>query len=401
MHDLNRSEDNTKTSTPRQRVGVVRAGWLPTQQANGVQTIEMCRAFARIGLDVDLYYIPARNTPNEVRSRLGLEDTVDLVPLPRAVLPLRKRFVLRHAVDVPTFVHAWAWAGFAARIARRNSPSFCFVREPALAYWTSRLNVPTILEVHTLPVGIMARIFRAVAARRNVVGIVAVTGLLAADLEDAHLARPDKLCVLHDGVDCEAFAPVLAPVAARAQLGLTGTTPLVVYAGSGYSDKGLDVFADAARCLPQYRFAAIGPTAAHVNALRARPGNLVFIPHVPHRDIPQYLAAADVLVLPTRRDRHTARYASPMKLFEYMATGRPIVATNLPSFREVLTHGANAWLVDPDSPSALAAGVREVVDDEELRATLGSNARRDAQHYGWEARAARIADLVARQSDRK
>ena len=110
-----------------------------------------------------------------------------------------------------------------------------------------------------------------------------------------------------------------------------------------------------------------------------------------------WLAAADVLALPNSgRESISARYTSPLKLYEYMASGRPIVASDLPSLREALTRGENAWLVAPDDPAALAAGIKSVLDDPEHAGAMAERARQDVQGHTWTARAERIVAFVSR-----
>ena len=87
-------------------------------------------------------------------------------------------------------------------------------------------------------------------------------------------------------------------------------------------------------------------------------------------------------------------HTSPLKLFEYMAAGRPIVASDLPSLREVLRHGDNAWLVQPDDPAALAQGIQHLLAEPALAARLAAQAQEEVQAYTWEQRAERILSFV-------
>ena len=103
--------------------------------------------------------------------------------------------------------------------------------------------------------------------------------------------------------------------------------------------------------------------------------------------MPQYLAAADVLVLPTSaREPIGARFTSPLKLFEYMAAGRPIVASDVPSSREVLTE-ETAIFVRPDSVSSLAEGISRALRDQAFSSNISNNARELVKQYTWSRRA--------------
>jgi len=87
-------------------------------------------------------------------------------------------------------------------------------------------------------------------------------------------------------------------------------------------------------------------------------------------------------------------FTSPLKLFEAMAAGRPIVASDLPSVREVLEDGVHALLVPADDPHALAAAIRKLDSDEDLRKRLARAAGDKVRQYSWDERARKILRLL-------
>lgn len=117
-----------------------------------------------------------------------------------------------------------------------------------------------------------------------------------------------------------------------------------------------------------------------------------FTGQVPQIDGPRYLACADVLVAPHVPNRDgTPFFGSPTKLFEYMAMGKPILATRLGQMEDILEHGCTAWLVKSGDPAALSAGMSHLLDQKSLRANLGQLARKVAiEKYTWHAHVARI-----------
>ena len=117
----------------------------------------------------------------------------------------------------------------------------------------------------------------------------------------------------------------------------------------------------------------------------------------PPSEIPLWLKAADVLVLPNSAKKDISKfYTSPMKLFEYMASKRPIVASNLPSLREILNKENAILLVEPDNPEALAQGIKQAMEDRNLVQTITQNAYDDVQNYTWEKRAEKILKFICR-----
>jgi glycosyltransferase involved in cell wall biosynthesis len=118
---------------------------------------------------------------------------------------------------------------------------------------------------------------------------------------------------------------------------------------------------------------------------------VTFVGFRSHSDALLFQRAADVLVLPhSMKYVHSAYYTSPLKLFEYMAAGVPIVASDLPSNREVIRHGQNGWLVEPDNPGALAQAIHRLLEDRDEAEELAKQATHDVQRYTWERRAGEI-----------
>ena len=118
-----------------------------------------------------------------------------------------------------------------------------------------------------------------------------------------------------------------------------------------------------------------------------------FVGAVSHSSIPDYLSQAKVAVLPNI-PQGPSEFSSPLKLFEYMACGIPVVASNIPVFREILTDGKNAILFEPDNPESLANSIKRIVDSPELAVRLVSNAKKDVGRYTYERRAEKILDLI-------
>jgi glycosyltransferase involved in cell wall biosynthesis len=106
------------------------------------------------------------------------------------------------------------------------------------------------------------------------------------------------------------------------------------------------------------------------------------------------LRQCDVLVLPNPRSAISNTHTSPLKLFEYMASGRPIVATALESIQEVLRDGENALLVEPGNPQALVTGIRRIKDDPALAQRVAARAAEDLREYTWARRAERLDALL-------
>jgi len=181
-----------------------------------------------------------------------------------------------------------------------------------------------------------------------------------------------------------------------------GAAAVVGYAGHLYPWKGIDVLIAALGQLTGVRGLIVGGLEGEDDVIRVKalaertaPGRVTFAGMVDPPQVAALLQQADVLVVPNLPSRISAAYTSPLKLFEYMASGRPVVASDLPALREVLRPDDNAVLVEAGSADALAAGIRRVVEDPAFGARLAAQARLDVAAYTWDKRAERLESVLA------
>ncbi|MBA3946467.1 MAG: glycosyltransferase [Herpetosiphonaceae bacterium] len=209
---------------------------------------------------------------------------------------------------------------------------------------------------------------------------------------------PRNSAVIPDAFDALVYQPE-DRATARHHLGLDPDVLLVVYAGMTFSYRGLDrlVAAFAAAALPNARLIFVGGRPTEIEGLRAQAEQLGLLTQLlltgpqPQTEVAHYLAAADLLVIP---DTVTDVTASPLKLFEYMAMGRPIITVDLPALREVINEQA-ARFVRRGSITELAAALRELAADPDHREAMGHAARRQAQAWTYTRRAERILAVAA------
>lgn len=381
-------------------LAMIRTGWLPTRQANGIQTIRMCEAFSALGIEVTLYYIPSSVFKDEIVDFYKIKEPITLRPLPRVLLPMRKSFKLQKWASFPSFVHALIWSAFVTHMVCREGADFYFARNPILAWWLARRGVSTVVEMHDLPLGLERIFVRRASRERSIRLIIGVTEHLRVDLVNRLGIPPEKTIALHDGVDLETFGPSISKDEARTLLELPLDRPLVVYAGQLYPEKGVDTLVEASLVLDGVEVIIVGGMAADAKRL-AESAQQVGLTNVSVKgyvrpfQVPLYLRAADVLVLPISAiSTHSAYYTSPLKLFEYMASQRPVVASRLPGLEEVLSDGENALLFPPGDPVALGSAINRLLSNQPLCARLSMQAYQDVRSYSWESRANKILQLI-------
>jgi len=376
---------------------------LPTEKAHGLQIMQNCEAFADAGAQVTLWVARRWNTP-ELRGRdpfvhygvqrnfhLRRSPCLDLLPL----VPNNTGVIARviFALQLLTFTLAALIGVLFTRCDRVYS------RDPFVLLIVSPFKRGRLVyEAHSAAHSRFGRAIQRYVVRRA--HVFATTRALA-DALIALGAQANKTHVAHDGVKRERFETISTIEDARRDFGWSNDLFIVGYVGRLQTlamDKGVGTLIDALKSVDGAALALVGGPDDMVAVYRERwqalgvpDDHFLYAGQVSPDDVPCYLAAFDVCAMPFPFTQHFAYYASPIKLFEYMAAGRAIVASDLPGVREVVTDGGNALLVPPGDSSALTAALIRLRDDPSLRDALGANARQLVMsRYTWEARAKAI-----------
>jgi glycosyltransferase involved in cell wall biosynthesis len=219
-----------------------------------------------------------------------------------------------------------------------------------------------------------------------------------------------KIVVFPNAVYVDRFKPDLAARAqVRAALGL-GEEPVILFVGNFFHWHDVATLLKAfARCLhacPDARLVLVGDGERRAEMMQQAADlgldhAVQFTGIVPHSTVPQYMAAADVAVVPYP-PMEQEMWLSPLKLFEYMSSGVTVVASAIGQIIDVIQDGENGLLVPPGDVSAMAEALVKTVNDPSLRSKLGSQAREDAvQKYSWESYLSRLERIftavIARQ----
>ncbi|MCK5702402.1 MAG: glycosyltransferase, partial [Cyclobacteriaceae bacterium] len=157
---------------------------------------------------------------------------------------------------------------------------------------------------------------------------------------------------------------------------------------------------DAAAKLPKVQFLFVGGQPADIKRISeiiAQNGseNVTLTGFIDNAELPNYQAACDALLMPYQLNvsgssgGDIGKYLSPMKMFEYLAVGRPILSSDLPVLREVLNQD-NSILLEPSDADSWVAAINQLQKDSGLRNKLSANARVTAQNYSWQSRAGNI-----------
>jgi len=235
-------------------------------------------------------------------------------------------------------------------------------------------------------------------------GVICVSEPAKLNLINNWHVPAEKIAVFPNGVDVQQFRPYPETRAQiRASLGVDAN-PLIVFVGSfyGWHDVAtlLAAFAQVLVPNPGARLALVGDGEQR-QAMQQRAIDLgidhavQFTGSVPHAEIPRLVSAADIAIAPYPTMKN-ALWLSPMKLFEYMAVGLPVIASAVGQLKEVIQDDANGLLVPPGDAAVMALAMQRLIGNTALRARLGQQARADAeQKYSWKQYISRLERLYA------
>ena len=355
---------------------------IPSHRAYAVHVMHMCQAFAQLGHDVTLYGMPPAVEVDDAHDYYGMPRTFNLASIPMSRLrglagPAFGRAIVRHAL-------------------RNRPPDLFYSRHIYAAAFARRAGLPVIYEVH-MPVSNAAHhwLLRGMLRDRQRFRLVAITDALRERyLEDFPELQHDDVLIAHDG------AVLLAEQEASVIDVRQSDDITVGYVGNLYPGKGMELIVELAAQMPEIPFHIVGGRPEDLEYWRPKikEGNLILHGQVPHGDLALFFRMMDILLLPLQQQvspdggsGDIAKWTSPMKMFEYMAQGKPIIASDLPVLQEVLKDRENAMIVRGDDPSAWIDSIRLLIACESLRSRLGAKARQDLEdHFTWNTRAQRI-----------
>jgi glycosyltransferase involved in cell wall biosynthesis len=201
-----------------------------------------------------------------------------------------------------------------------------------------------------------------------------------------------------NAVDIKAFDIGISKEEARNRLGLPLDKKIVVYTGHLYGWKGVATLAETSQFLDNdFLIVFVGGTSVDMDKFKIKYGHdskINIVGHKMHSEIPLWQRSADVLVLPnTAKEKISAYYTSPMKLFEYMASKKPIVASDIPSIKEIVSE-ENVFFVLPDDSAKLALGIKSVFLDDALAEKRAIKSFEDVRSHTWQNRAERIINFM-------
>ncbi len=357
---------------------------LPLGRARGLQVVNTVAALGRAGTQVDLAYDPVRNQDPFSYYGVDKPDSVTMFPVSRSFPWPLDRF---HSNRI-------FYLRLLPLIQSKINQSQVMVRHLKLARMLMRgiPGLPLLYESHEVFADTVSPKMRPQTFALEQAVIVGATAIVANSLSTAKrlsalYGRTDGVSVIPNGVERTMDPPSKPWNVASLN---------IAYAGSLFPWKGVADLVKAAEELPGCRISIMGGDQAAIDRLRGvlphAGAEVIYSGSLPHAEVMHNLRHACIAVLPNRNSPDSA-FTSPIKLFEYMSAGCAIVASDLPSIREILEDDDAVWF-NPGEASSLAAAIRTLVSNPRLAQELGERVRRKSAAFTWDARASRLNSVL-------
>ena len=365
---------------------------VPSRSASSIQVMKMCEAMSGQGHAVTLIVPDLRDPDTRAQDVFAFYGVEASFRLERHRSPT----LLGRSIGSMIYAFVSASAGY------RSRPDIIYGRFLPACWLTALCGVPTIFEAHVPPStqrpGWMVNlIFRSWMRAKGNKGVVAISAALASRLEAEFGAM--KLIIAHDAAD------IVRCVKPHSSAKPTHLALQVGYIGQLYQGKGMELIEQIVRRCSSMQFHIVGGSEQDIRywkGLLTNHKNIIFHGHVPHEETGKLRQQCDVLIAPYQNDvrvfgggNNVAPWMSPLKLFEYMASGKAIVCSDLSVLREILTHEETALLCDPLKPEEWEKALKRLDADVEFRRGLGERARRvHAESYTWDARVKKVFEQI-------
>jgi glycosyltransferase involved in cell wall biosynthesis len=370
------------------KIAYLSSAEMPSNTAHSLQVMKMCQAMEQEGHAVTLILPSAgRQSPvDELNRMYGVKIGFEIRRVEQAPVLGRRGLALT-----------------LAREAARLSPDMAYTRGIDIGWAAAARGLRTVVEVHSPPAGWFGPIYFRMLLRNKAVRILVISRPLEETLRKGYPELANyPILVAPDAVDLERYKYLPPPEKARARLGLPPKEFTAGYSGGLVAGRGVEQILELAERMPEVSFLILGGDEPILGRWKRRtPGraNIRWKGHVPNAELPLYQAACDVLLMPYQRQvtvqgrGNSAEIMSPLKLYEYMAAGRLILASDLSALRVILNE-TNSVLLPCDAIEPWVQALQKAKRAKVWAGRLAVRARRDVQPFTWRNRVKAIMEFA-------
>lgn len=356
---------------------------IPSRSANSIHVMKISEEFARLCEEFELI-VP------------GI-DSSDIQEDPYEYYGIEKKFPIRRIRKKTGGWYRYYFAFKCMRQIKKDRVERIVTRDPLVAFLAVLGRKQVVLDLHGEIAHLIGRAYRIMKwdffVKNPRLRLVMITQSLAKYYEKKYGVDPAAVTVLPDGCTIENFVPYYdMPL-------LEEESMKIAYAGSLGEGRGYEIIEELARSDKKNHYIIYGGTREDVVRItgREQPDNIEFRGYIANREIPRALCEQDILLLPYQnkviaKGEDTGKVMSPLKLFESMASGRVIIASDLQILREIVDD-TDCYLADPDDAADWKRILQEISDNRESAREKAAKAKEDVKQYTWRKRAEKMLEL--------
>jgi len=361
--------------------------YIPSRSANSLHVMKMCEAFAKLGHDVYLI-VPDKKECYEP----NVSDVYDFYNVQNCFE------IIKIQLSYPIINLAFFWPVLIIRLFKIK-PDLIYGRYLPGSYLSAKLGYKVIFEVHYYQDKDTSsgKILDLLVNHKKFIKLVTISETLRQAYIKKGRANIKQSMVAHDASSLKKPLNINIHIIGRKNAYKVG------YIGNLFKGKGMEVISKLVLKIPEADFHIIGGYTEDIAYWKKiiSADNIFFHGFISQNRIEKYIGSMDICLLPNQKqvlthgskDIDIGEYTSPLKLFDYMACEKPILASDLPVLKEVLVHEYNCLLCVPDEVNSWVISLRKLFKDEKLRLTISQNAFRSfCQKHTWINRAHKILD---------
>jgi len=371
-------------------IAYVASAKIPSREANSIHVMKMCSAFASEGHNVTLF------VPMSTEIEPDIEDDFEYYGVPHNFNIKKVRLFLPFISIWKNNMHSFS----VAMLIKKSKFDFVYGRDFYTCFVAAQVfRIPVLFEAHTPSVSTK---FRSLIRSKRFLGLVVITEALKQIFVSQYNIDEEKIYVAPDGADELPDAVTPARLIGKS-VGMFN----VGYIGQLYRGRGIELIGEIAERCPFAFFHIIGGFQEDIHMHKENLGyirNINFYGYIPHSQTASYGVCMDVLVAPyqkevyttgvTKSSPSTVKWMSPLKVFEYMSFGKPIVCSDISVLREILENGINCIMCPPEDVGAWCDAIKTLYENQTFAKAIAKNASAGFIKYTWRQRARNIVQQL-------
>jgi len=381
------------------KISYVSQSKIPSREANSIHVMKMCSAFATEGHDVTLFIPETLDVEPDIDNVFefyGVHENFEIKRL-KLFLP-----------NYPKWKHL-RYSFMTANYICRRRFDYVIGRDIHTCYFSAELfKIPTFFEKHAPIHKTGIALFNKLISSAWCLKLIVITNALKEQYIEQYKMDAENIYVAPDGADKIPESIIPAKLIDKSN-GMFN----VGYIGHLYKGRGMEIIEDIAIRCPYAFFHIIGgkkDDIAYWENKLEHLENIHFYGFVAPSQAASFGKSMDVLIAPYQKevytagglekDQSTANWMSPLKIFEYMAIGKPIICSDMPVLREVLEDGVNGVLCPCDDINAWCTAIERLYKDKAWASQLSENAKKMFEKYTWRQRAKGLAEIMRSETQK-